>query len=353
LAIHDPQPIPSTDEIWRSVVQVAVFGTFLLLTCAGLYVGRPFLLPVFSAVVIGLTLAPIVNGARTIGVPPWLTALALLLLLLTASAFVAMLLAAPITEWIGRAPEIGANIREKFFVLDRPLSALRELQDALSTSSSNVVTAEPQLNVVQPVLRFLTPAVTETVLFLVTMVFFLAEQMEFRRQLVFLFETHDAKLRFIRIANDIEHSLAVYVTTVTAINLVLGLVVGVGAWLFGLPSPVTLGILAMLLNYLPYVGPACTAVILLGIGLISFPSLGYALLPPAAFVALATLEGQFITPTILGRNLTLSPLAILLALAFWAWLWGPMGAFLAVPISIIGVVIINHLFPAEDFKLPE
>jgi predicted PurR-regulated permease PerM len=94
------------------------------------------------------------------------------------------------------------------------------------------------------------------------------------------------------------------------------------------------------------------AVFLLGVGLVSFPSLGYALLPPVAFVALATLEGQFVTPTILGRRLTLNPLAIFLSLAFWGWLWGPMGAFLAVPLSIIGLVTISHLFPTEEFKLP-
>jgi predicted PurR-regulated permease PerM len=353
LTIHDPQPLSSTDGIWRSAAQVAVVGIFLLLTVASVYVCRPILLPVFSAVIIGMTLAPIVDRARKIGVPPWLTALVLVLLLLSAAGLAAMLLAAPISEWIGRAPEIGASIKQKFYVLDRPLSALRELQDILLPSSGNIVTTEPQLNVVTPVLTFLTPAVTEMVLFLVTLIFFLAEQGEFRRQLVFLFETRDAKLRFIRIANDIEHNLAVYLTTVTAINLVLGAIVALGAWLFGLPSPLTIGILAMLLNYLPYVGPACIAVILLGVGLVSFPSLGYALLPPAALVGLATIEGQFITPTILGRNLTLNPLMILLALAFWAWLWGPMGAFLAVPISIIGLVVLNHVFPAEDFKLPE
>ena len=93
--------------------------------------------------------------------------------------------------------------------------------------------------------------------------------------------------------------------------------------------------------------------ILLGLGLVSFPGLGEALLPPAAFVGLATAEGQFITPTVLGHNLTLSPLTVFLSLAFWAWLWGPMGAFLAVPISIVAWVVLTHLYPPDDFRLPE
>jgi predicted PurR-regulated permease PerM len=103
----------------------------------------------------------------------------------------------------------------------------------------------------------------------------------------------------------------------------------------------------------PYVGPAVMVVILFGIGLVSFPSLGQALLAPAGLVALCTLEGHFITPTIIGRRITLNPLVVVLALAFWTWLWGPIGAFLAVPLSIIGLVVFSHLFPQEEVKLPD
>jgi predicted PurR-regulated permease PerM len=103
---------------------------------------------------------------------------------------------------------------------------------------------------------------------------------------------------------------------------------------------------------MPYVGAACLTAILFGVGLVTFPSLAYALVPPAAFVGLATLEGQFITPSVLGHRLTLNPLVVLLALAFWAWLWGPMGAFLAVPFTIVGMVILSHLFPPDESKLP-
>ena len=174
--------------------------------------------------------------------------------------------------------------------------------------------------------------------------------MEFRRYITSFFPSREAKLRFLRIANDVEQNLATYLATVTVINFGLGVAVAIGAAMFGLPNPFIFGALAMLLNYVPYIGAACMAVILLGVGLVSFPSLGYALLPAVAFVALATLEGQFITPTVLGRRLTLDPFAIFLALAFWAWLWGPLGAFLAVPLSIVGLVTINHLSPGRGHQ---
>jgi len=85
---------------------------------------------------------------------------------------------------------------------------------------------------------------------------------------------------------------------------------------------------------------------------VSFPSFAMAVIPPAAFVGLATVEGQFITPTVLGRRLTLNPLAVILALAFWSWIWGPMGTFLAVPLTMIGFVTLHHLFPPDQSKLP-
>jgi predicted PurR-regulated permease PerM len=263
-------------------------------------------------------------------------------------------LTAPLTEWIAKAPEVGATIKQKLYVLDRPLAALRELQEVLLPSTGNAIAVEPShWVIVTPVVAFVTPAVVEISLFFVTLIFFLATQMDFRRYMASFFTTPDAKLRFIRITNDIEDHLVSYVATVTMINFGLGVAVAIGAWFFGLPSPIILGLVAMLLNYIPYIGAACTTVILFGVGLVTFPSLGYALVPPAAFVVLATIEGQFITPTVLGHRLTLNPLAVLLALALWGWLWGPMGAFRAVPLTTVILVTMTHLFPPNESKLPD
>jgi len=236
---------------------------------------------------------------------------------------------------------------------DRPLAAVRELQEVLLPSGNTVAVEPSQWGIVTPVVAFVTPAVVQVTLFFVTLIFFLATQMDFRRYMVSFFTTRDAKLRYIRISNDIEDHLASYVAIVTIINCGLGVVVALGAWLFGFPSPIIFGLMATVLNFIPYIGAACMTVILLGVGLVTFPSLGYALVPPAAFVALATAEGQFITPTVLGHRLTLNPLAVLLAIAFWAWLWGPMGAFLAVPLTVVFLVTMTHLFPPDESKLPD
>jgi predicted PurR-regulated permease PerM len=347
---RSPEPI---DDVWASAAQMASVGIFLILLGVCLYVCRPILIPVVAALVIGTTIAPIVKAAARQGAPPWLTASVFGGALVTAAGTAVTFIAKPVTDWIARAPEIGAIIKQKLYVLDRPLAAMRELQEVLLPSAGSALAVEPsQLGIVAPVLAFVTPAVLELVLFFVTLIFFLAVQIDFRRYMASFFTTRDGKLRFIRIANDIEQNLASYLATVTVINFCVGVAVAIGAWLFGFPSPILLGILAMVLNYIPYIGAACMTVVLFGAGLVSFPSFAYAFAPPAAFVVLATIEGQFITPTVLGRQMTLNPLAVLLALAFWSWIWGPMGTFLAVPLTIIGLVTLQRLFPPDESKLP-
>jgi len=345
-------PLPVA-EVGATAARIATIGIFVLLLGACLYVCRPILLPVLAAFVVGTTLAPIVKMAARHRIPPWLTAIGLGIVLISLAGIAVTLLAAPVSEWIGKAPEIGANVKQKLYVLDRPLAALRELESVLLPASENTVAIAPsQWGMLTPVIAVVTPAAVQIMLFSVTLIFFLATQMDFRRYMVSFFASRDAKLRFMRIANDIEENLVTYIGTVTAINFCLGVLVGLGAWLFGLPNPFIFGVLAMLLNYIPYIGPACMVVILFSVGLVAFPSLSYALVPPAAFIALATLEGQAVTPTVLGRRIELNPLVVLLALAFWAWLWGPVGAFLAVPFTIVGMVTLNHLFPQDETKLP-
>jgi predicted PurR-regulated permease PerM len=137
---------------------------------------------------------------------------------------------------------------------------------------------------VTPLAAAITPAVAESVLFFATLIFFMAGQMKFRRYVAGFFETRDGKLRFIRIANDIEHNLASYVTIVTVINAAVGTIVAAGAWLLGLPSPLILGVLAMMLNYIPYLGPACMAVILFAVGFVASSSLTQAAIAPASWI---------------------------------------------------------------------
>jgi predicted PurR-regulated permease PerM len=205
---------------------------------------------------------------------------------------------------------------------------------------------------VQPALLVVTPAIGQTFIFFGTLFFMLLGRSQLRRVLVAFFDERDARLRTLKIMNDIEHNLTGYLSVVTLINLAIGICGGVAAWVAGLPDPVAWGVLAFILNFIPYIGALIMEAAMFMVGLVTFPTLTHALVAPLLFLALATLEGHFITPSIMGHRLTLNPLTVFLSLVFWTWLWGPVGAFLAVPLLIVALVVIEHLFPEDEPDLP-
>lgn len=329
-------------------------GIFGLPFIICLYLSRSLLLPIAAAAIISTAFAPLMKKTSAYGVPRWVTMLVLVGATAGIAAAGVTLLAAPLTEWVGRAPEIGAAIKQKLQVFDAPLAAFRELQDSLGSSAIGQVKVESQLTeLAMSAIAILTPAVTQLVLFIVSLVFLLMGQPQLRNLFVSMLPSREAKLRCLKIFADVESNIARELTVVTIINACVGIIVTFGAWLIGFPNPYVFGILAAALNYIPYIGPAIMVATLFAVGLVVFPALSQALIAPVSFVVVITIEGQFVTPTVVGRHLTINPLTIFLAVAFWAWLWGPFGAFLAVPLCIVGLVTMAHLLPNGNPELPD
>lgn len=352
LAINDPKPIAHVSTVWRTASQAAAIGIFMILFVAALDLARAMLLPATSAFVIGLMLGPLSARAKAYGIPSLITAIVLWLLVVVVFYGVIILLSAPALDWIGKAPEIGRIIKEKLQVLEQPLSALQDLRNAILPQGENSRFGFDIANFVQPALIVVTPAIGQIFIFFGTLFFFLLGRARLRHVLVILFENHDSRLRTLRIINDIERNLTNYLSVVAVINFVVGLGACLIAYFIGLPNPVAWGVLAFILNFIPYIGALIMEAVLLAVGLVTFPTLTQALIAPVLYFGFTTLEGHFITPSIMGRRLALAPLTVFLALIFWTWLWGPIGAFLAVPLLIVALVAINHLFPQEERVLP-
>src|SRR3954469_11295935 len=353
--LTDVKPLPDIPALWRigAVVATQIMGVLALI--AALYFGRSILLPVAAGVIVGVTLSPAVKRCARLGLPPALSALIVVTLAVCIIVAVLTFFAAPLTEWIGRAPEIGRAVREKLHAFDYPLSVLHDIKGAMTPAAASgptVAVEQIPAELVGAALVVITPAVSQFVVFVATLIFFLATSNTLRQKIVVAFVTRDGRLRMLRIWNDIEQNLVSYVAVVTMINVALGAVTAAMLYLIGFPNPVTFGLLTAVLNYIPYLGPAIVALVLFGVGVVAMPSLLQAALAPALFVAIATAEGHFITPSIVGRRLTLSPFLVFLALAFWTWLWGPVGAFLAVPLVIVTYVVLGHLWPEEESTLP-
>lgn len=354
-------PVPESSAtlpplIRRSeVVPVALVGLFIIVIIGSLYIAKPFFLPVITAFIVGTMLAPAAGWLEACRIPRPLSAVLIVTLAFAVVAFVVMLIAAPVVEWSGRLPELGARLREKLQVFDGVIALWHQTQAALGNPDNAAATPIqfPTIEWMQPTYEFLSPTLTETLLFLVTLVLFIASWKDLRRALVMTFAERDTRLRVLRILNAIEGSLGGYLLTVTTINCCYGFATGVICWLTAMPNPVALGALAAVLNFLPIIGPFVMFIILTLIGIVSFQTLGAGLLAPMGFVVLTFVEGHFITPAIIGRRLELNVLAVFITLAFWTWLWGPMGGFLAVPLLIVALVLKDHLVPDDEPNLPD
>ncbi len=353
LELTDPRPLAAPDAFWRQVARFAVIGIFLIMFGAFLDLARLVLLPVVSAAVVGVMLGPLARLAARARVPAWLFATATVLILMGLLQALTVMVSAPLIDWAGKLPEFTSLVKEKLQPFESSFAALRTLQDSLSRAGAGGAGAGIDLaSIGQATLGFLTPALGEVLLFFATLYFVLLDRDDLRRSLILMFKDQDDRLRVIRILNDIERNLSRYIGTVTVINFGVGLITAAGAWLLGFSNPALLGAAAFVANYIPYVGPAVMLVVLFVVGVVSFSSLAYAGLAPLLYVGLTTIEGHFVTPNIVGRRLTLNPLAVFLSLAFWTWLWGPVGAFLSVPLLIFGLVIANHLVFEEEGELP-
>ncbi|MCF8478456.1 MAG: AI-2E family transporter [Pseudolabrys sp.] len=352
LATDDPEQAFVDPTGWSMAAQLSVCGIFLIIFIAALDLARPVLLPATFAFVIGLMLGPVSAHAKGYGVPPLLTAVVLWLMVIGLCYGLIVLLSTPVLEWIGKAPQISATIKDKFDFLDRPLSALKDLRNAILPEDEKVGLGVDIVSFVQPAITFVTPAIGQIFIFFGTLFFVLLGRSRLRKGLVAQFDDHEARLRALKIMNDIERSLTGYLSIVAVINFVVGLAAFAIAYAVGLPNPIAWGVLAFILNFIPYIGALIMEVVLLAVGLVTFPTLAHALIAPILYFAFTTLEGHFITPSIMGRRLTLIPLTVFLSLVFWTWLWGPAGAFLAVPLLIVALVAFQQLFPRDDPILP-
>jgi predicted PurR-regulated permease PerM len=353
LELTDPQPLEKFEGMWRVAGQIALIGLFFYATIGAIEFARPILLPVVAAFMLGMMLGPLINRATRAGIPVILSAIVLWLLVIAIFYGMVLLLSAPLVEWAGKGPQLAQIIKEKLTLLDRPIAAMNEIRSAIFPKSGDQQEVPFSfVSVLQPAVAFVTPAIGQLIIFFGTLFFFLIGRAQMRQVLVVFFDKRDSRLRMLRILNDVEHNLTSYLTLVTMINFFVGVMAFVVSYAVGLPNPLVWGVLGFLLNFVPYLGALMMEVVLLAVGLVTFPTLGQAVLAPLLYLTCTTLEGHFITPAVMGKHLLLNPLTVFLALVFWTWLWGPIGALLAVPILIVTMVTISHLFPSEESSLP-
>jgi predicted PurR-regulated permease PerM len=334
------------------VVAFALVGLLVITVVAVLWAAKAFFLPVVMAFIVGTMLSPAAGFLERHRIPRAVSAILIVTAVGAGAAFMVGLISSPLMEWSNRLPELGSLLRDKLHIFDRPLLLWQELQGMLG-GSDTAPFQMPKFEWVQPAVEYLSPTLTEFLLFFATLVLFLASWKDLRRALIMTFTDRATRLRTLRIINEIEEHLGGYLLTVTMINVGVGTAAGIICAVTGMPNAAGFGALAATLNYFPIIGPVAMFAILTVVGVVAFSTLGAGLIAPLAFAGIIFLEGHFITPTIIGRRLELNALAVFIALAFWTWLWGPMGGFLSSPLLIVALILKEHLMPVDSPQLPE
>src|SRR6266403_150559 len=340
-------PVLDSVESWNWAVRISVVGLFVLALAGIAYSMASVVVPVLLAWVVAMVLLPVVDGLERRGLSRTLTSTVLVILLVASMIVIVGVLTVPLTYWVGRTSELGALLKERLQTLGNPLAFFEEISNALSQvtgedqsasavnlSSSNIVTA---------VLSVLTPLVSQTLIFVVALVFHLIYQRDIQSGMLLLFQNDSARQIAKDILKDIQVNTSIYFGTLTVVNICLGIAATVLTWLVGLPHPFLWGMLAAALNFVPYLGAAIVIATLFVVGLIAFSALSHAVIAPLAYLGITALEGQVTTPTLIGHRLTINPFLVFLSIACWTWMWGPVGAFLGVPILLCAMVALRRL----------
>jgi len=330
---------------------IALTGLFILAVFYTIYFMRSVLLPIVLGLLLSYLLRPIVRALARLRIPLPVGAAFILLGLFAIVSYGISALVTPAVGWVQKAPKGLTELQHKLLPVKKSVAQVTQATgeiEKLASTNADGKTVEVKQHPISEMFFVRTPElIADAVLLTILRYFMLVYDQVFIAKLVKLLPTLSDKKMAVAIAHDIESQISRYLFTITAINASLGAAVGTAVGLLGLHNPVMWGVMVAVLNFVPYLG-ALTGIICMTIGaVLSFNSLGYALIFPGVYLAFGTLEGSFITPWVMGRSLSLNPVIILLSLMFWGWLWGIVGVILAVPILAAFKIFCAQVKPME------
>lgn len=334
--------------------ELRLMSALVLLLGLGLFLALPFVLsigsvlflPLVSAVLLTILLSPLADHLSKLGLPNVVASLGALIVFLGILLLALALILQPALELFEEIPAIAAQVGQRFADLRDEFEwiamANAEFAELMGDSgTAQVVLATPSL---LEEIAFATPSVLIEVLIMFLMAFFMIEaRVRMRRHLLFDRASFGSSVKAARAIREVQDRVAAYIITVGLINAGVGVVVALGAWLLGVEAPIMWGGLAMILNFIPYVGPMAMMALLALFGLGTADNVWIGMIPALAYLGLHTIEGNVITPSILGARFTMSPVSILIALSYFTWIWGVPGALLSVPILLTLTALFDHI----------
>jgi predicted PurR-regulated permease PerM len=329
-------------------------GLFGLACMAVLYVAAPIVLPLVLALILKLLLQPFVRLLEGLHIPRAAGAILSVLLVLLAFGGTISVLAGPAAAWAAKLPEAIPKLRDSLGFLQEPIDAAQGMMKQIEALAGETGSL-PQGPAVRPsslVGELLSGSATATSgLFTTLLILFymLVSGETLLRRIVEILPRFKDKRQAVELSLHIERDVSAYLLTVSCINAIVGLATGGVMWACGVANPVLWGAVALVLNFVPILGPMVGIVVFLMASVLSLGVTWWALLPVGLYFGIHIIEGEFATPMLLARRFTINPLALILALIFWYWMWGVAGAILAVPLLAITKIVCDDLRPLKAF----
>ena len=327
-------------------IKRAVLGIFLFVVLGICSLAQQLIIPLTLALLLSLLLSPAVTLLQRAHLPRALSSMLVLVSVITALAGGVTLLAQPAADWVAKAPATIQSIQQRFQSLREPFRRVEvttKTLENLTQSTEKATVVSTPMNLLSRVATG-TPRVLAAVMAVLLLVyFFLSSGNGFLRRMVEVVPGMTEKKLVVSIARDVQAEMSRYLVMVSIINLGVGAVTAASMALLSVPDPILWGVVAGVLNFVPYVGPTMTSIGLTVVGFTTFNTLGHALAVPGAFVAIAFVEGQLIIPTTIGHRLALDPTAVFVWLLVWGWLWGIPGVLLAGPMIACFRIVCQHV----------
>ena len=329
------------DRLLAGLTLIAGIGVVVALPFA-LRAGAEFFMPVTAALVIAIALVPLLEWFERRGMPSKAAAGLCVLIFLAIAIFAIGSIIVPASDWVAQIPTKVSKVRatlepvfDLYKNLDRFVGRITNQIEINHVSHARTVTIEQPTSLMGLLATSAPHLLIQLFFSLLVIFFFLAGWTAMRKRTIVSRGSFEGALTTARVIQQVVDATSTYLGTITLINIGLGALTAGALWLLGMPSPVMWGGIVAVANYIPYLGPIVAALLLFVGGLMTYPDVWGALLPPAVFVGFHLIEANFFTPMVVGHRLTISPLSILISLSFWAWIWGTTGALLAVPLLII------------------
>ena len=323
---------------------------------ATLWAAQGLILPVLLAMFFALVGNPIIRALQRLWLPRFLGALLVLVGGLAATFWLGSQLIQPAGEWVRQAPRELTQLTPKLLKMTKPMQAANQAAQNIARAAGGESTSKPvqvvKTEVNDPYKTLTTtPRLLASVLAVVLLTFFFMVYGDsLQRNALALLPNRQQKKLTVDILQSIEREISRYVLTISVINAVVGLVFAAALYWLKVPLPEALlwGTMAAILNFAPYVGPLIGIIIMLLMGFVAFDD-WQALIPAGIYLVLHTLEGQILTPIMLGRQMRLSPLILILALMVFGWLWGIVGLLLAVPLLVCVKLVLGRIEGLEGW----